>query len=97
MDTADPDRNGLEAGAPDNNQECGELIKRTGNKNDLAILTSEFSFQQLSRQIGIVRYTLSENGSRLFRIKRLSVKRDAGVYDQNPISSSMITISASIP
>ena len=40
-DSADPDRNGLEAGVADNNQECGELIKRTGNMNDLAILTSD--------------------------------------------------------
>ena len=43
-DSADPDRNGLEAGVADNNQERGELIKRTGNKNDLGILTPDSSY-----------------------------------------------------
>ena len=41
-DSADPDRNGLEAGVADNNQECGELIKRTGNMNDFAIFNFRF-------------------------------------------------------
>ena len=43
MDSADSNWDGLEAGAADNNQECGELIKRTGNKNDLAIFDFRFS------------------------------------------------------
>ena len=54
MDPADPDWNGLEAGAADNNQECGKLIKRIGNKNDLAILTSDIPCCQVPLQTGLI-------------------------------------------
>ena len=43
MDPADSNWDGLEAGVADNNQECGELIKRTGNMNDFAIFNFRFS------------------------------------------------------
>ena len=58
-DSADPDRNGLEAGVADNNQERGELIKRMGNKNDFAIFTSDFIgyyLQNRTYSVGVTPY-----------------------------------------